>query len=335
MKPFITFLFLTVVACGVFAQTPQPIIDMHFHAANFNDNGPPPNGISRLNTGYPVYEADKPWIATFMNWMANPQGENPIMAPTSNKELLDKNMEILKRRNIYAVSSGPREEEFKAAGKERIYSAWQLPMNIDKWPSPEEVRKVLATGKYKVFGEITLQYAGISPNDPRFAPYLVILEELDIPLGIHIGTGPPGVSYFPGIGKHLARMHSAFEIEEVALRHPKLRINLMHAGWPLADHLIAVLYNHPQVYCDVGIICYSLPREAFHDYLRRIVQAGFHRRIMFGSDQMNWPDAIEEGIKAIETADFLTEEQKRDILYNNAARFLRLSKEEIDRHHGR
>lgn len=194
---------------------------------------------------------------------------------------------------------------------------------------------MLETGKYKVFGEVTLQYAGISPNDPRFAPYLVILEELDIPLGIHIGTGPPGVSYFPGMGQHLARMHSAFEIEEVALRHPKLRINLMHAGWPLADHLIAVLYNHPQVYCDVGFICYSLPREAFHDYLKRIVQAGFHRRIMFGSDQMNWPDAIEEGIKAIETAEFLTEAQKRDILYHNAARFLRLSQEEIDKHYGR
>ncbi len=84
------------------------------------------------------------------------------MAPTSNKELLEKNLEILRRRNIYAVSSGPRDDEFKAAGKERIYSAWQPPMNIDKWPNPEEVRKVLETGKYKVFGEVTLQYAGIT-----------------------------------------------------------------------------------------------------------------------------------------------------------------------------
>ncbi|MGF1557115.1 amidohydrolase family protein [Paucihalobacter sp.] len=335
MKKLSILFSLMASASLCFAQTPLPIIDMHFHAANFDDNGPPPNGISRLNTGYPVYEADKPWIATFANWMANPQGENPIMAPTSNKELLDQNMEILKRRNIYAVSSGPNEEAFKVAGKERIYSSWQLTSNIDQWPSPEEVHKVLETGKYKVFGEVTLQYAGISPNDPRFAPYLVILEEFDIPLGIHIGTGPPGVSYFPGMGQHLARMHSAFEIEEVALRHSKLRINLMHAGWPLADHLIAVLYNHPQVYADVGIICYSLPREAFHDYLKRIVQAGFHRRNLFGFDQMNWPDAIEEGIKAIETADFLTEAQKRDILYNNAARFLRLSQKEIDKHHGK
>ena len=50
---------------------------------------------------------------------------------------------------------------------------------------------------------------------------------------------------------------------------------------------------------------------------------------MFGSDQMVWPEAIEVSIDSIETADFLTKEEKRDILYNNAARFLRLSPEQI------
>jgi predicted TIM-barrel fold metal-dependent hydrolase len=53
---------------------------------------------------------------------------------------------------------------------------------------------------------------------------------------------------------------------------------------------------------------------------------------MFGSDQMTWPDAIGMAVVAIEKADFLSAEQKRDILYNNAARFLRLSPEQIARH---
>lgn len=35
-----------------------------------------------------------------------------------------------------------------------------------------------------------------------------------------------------------------------------------------------------------------------------------------------------EGIEAIEEADFLTDEQKRDILYNNAARFLKMDSKE-------
>jgi uncharacterized protein len=45
---------------------------------------------------------------------------------------------------------------------------------------------------------------------------------------------------------------------------------------------------------------------------------------MFGTDQMRWPDAIGVAIEVIESVKFLTEEQRRDIFYNNAARFLRL-----------
>jgi len=45
---------------------------------------------------------------------------------------------------------------------------------------------------------------------------------------------------------------------------------------------------------------------------------------MFGSDQMIWPDTIRIAIETIESADFLSADQKRDIFYNNAARFLRL-----------
>lgn len=48
------------------------------------------------------------------------------------------------------------------------------------------------------------------------------------------------------------------------------------------------------------------------------------KRLMFGSDQMRWPQKIGEGIEAIRQAPFLTDEQKRDILFNNAARFLRV-----------
>jgi predicted TIM-barrel fold metal-dependent hydrolase len=36
----------------------------------------------------------------------------------------------------------------------------------------------------------------------------------------------------------------------------------------------------------------------------------------------------------VRDAPFLSEMQKRDILYDNAARFLRLRDEEIARHHG-
>jgi predicted TIM-barrel fold metal-dependent hydrolase len=63
------------------------------------------------------------------------------------------------------------------------------------------------------------------------------------------------------------------------------------------------------------------------------MDGGYGERVMFGSDPMVWPGLIEPAIRGIETAPFLTAKQKRDIFYNNAARFLRLSKQEIAKHH--
>jgi predicted TIM-barrel fold metal-dependent hydrolase len=45
---------------------------------------------------------------------------------------------------------------------------------------------------------------------------------------------------------------------------------------------------------------------------------------MFGSDQMVWPEAIEMAVATIQSADYLTPEQRSDISYHDGARFLRL-----------
>ena len=59
-------------------------------------------------------------------------------------------------------------------------------------------------------------------------------------------------------------------------------------------------------------------------YIERLVDAGFEDRVMFGTDQLLWPKLMAYSISLIQNADYLTPQQKRDILYNNAARFLRL-----------
>ena len=97
----------------------------------------------------------------------------------------------------------------------------------------------------------------------------------------------------------------------------------------MLQEMIHLLYCHPQVYVDTGVIDWVLPKEEFYTYLRRIVNAGFGNRVMFGSDEMIWPQAIPRAIEAIETADILSEDLKRDILFRNAARFLRLDKQEV------
>jgi hypothetical protein len=82
---------------------------------------------------------------------------------------------------------------------------------------------------------------------------------------------------------------------------------------------------YPQVYADLGVLNWgAIPREDFHNYLRALVRFGFGKRLMIGSDQMVWPEAIGMAVEGIESASFLTAEQERDIFYNNAMRFFRL-----------
>ena len=107
----------------------------------------------------------------------------------------------------------------------------------------------------------------------------------------------------------------------------------MHAGWPMIDDLLALMWAHPQFYAGVGLIGFALPPDAFHYYLQRIVRAGFGDRVMFESDQMVWPGVLDAAIHTIEHADYLPKQQKREIMYNNAARCFRFSEEEIARHH--
>jgi uncharacterized protein len=185
-------------------------------------------------------------------------------------------------------------------------------------PDPETLERAYAAGRFQGMGEIATQLMGVPPNDPALEPYFALAEARDIPVLIHTaGIGP----YLPGFRTAAG---SPVLLEDVLVRHPTLRIFVENAGYPYRSEMIAMMYQYPQLHADVSTISWVIPRTAFYDYLEAFVRAGLGKRLMFGSDQMRWPEKIGEAIEAIEQAPFLTAEQKRDILYHNAARFLRL-----------
>lgn len=242
-------------------------------------------------------------------------------------------MAELAKHNIIAYASGPHEvvKKWQVSNPDRIKPGLSA-MHPDEL-NTDSLRKWHKEGTLDVIGEIAVQYTGLVPDDPKMEPIWKLAEELDIPLALHMGIGPRNAAY-RGFPKYRASNGKPLLLENVLVKHPKVRVYIMHAGWPFLDEMIALLYFHPQVYVDLGIIDWGLPIKNFHQYLKSIVDAGFANRIMFGSDQMLWPEKIITAIESIEKAEFLTKEQKRDILYNNAAKFLRLSKEEIAKHHG-
>lgn len=321
-------------------QVSLPVIDMHLHAYPADAQGPPPVAMCAPLATLTPRDAKDDWRNVMRAVRKQPPCSDPVWSPTTDEDLMNQTLEVLRRRNIFgvlcsseAVSELTRVQRWREKAPDHIIPALGFQLG-PRSPSPDEVRRLHKQGQFVVLGEVLNQYVGISPADQAFEPYLALAEERDFPVGIHAGPGPPGAPYL-GVDRYRARLNSSLLLEEVLVRHPKLRIYIMHAGWPMLDDLIALLWTHPQVYVDVGFIDYNLPRAEFYRYLQRIVEAGFGKRVMFGSDQMIWPGVIERAIQAIESAPFLDREQKRDILYNNAARFLRLSDAEIAKHHGR
>ena len=259
------------------------------------------------------------------------QGPSPLTGKpnglASEEDHMRATLDAMKRYNIvkgmvsgdYAVGL-----RWRAAAPERVIVSYAF--NNPSSPDLDFLRKEVAAGRLQALGEIGNQYEGIPSNDSRMEPYFALAEQLDIPIGVHTGLGPPGAAY-NFAPKYRMSLSNPLLLEEVLIRHPKLRLYVMHAGWPMLDEMIRLMWAHPQVYVDIGVIDWAIPRKEFHFYLRRLVEAGFGRRIMFGSDEMVWPEMIASAIQGVESATFLTPAQKKDIFYNNAAEFLRLSKD--------
>jgi len=193
------------------------------------------------------------------------------------------------------------------------------------------LRREYEAGRFGGMGEIASQYVGIAADDPALETFFALADEFDVPVLIHShGTGATGAQF----AQFRIEIGRPTRIEEVLVRHPTLRIFIEASGFPFLESTIALMHRYPNVYGDLST--WKYPREIFEWYLRRLLDAGFGSRLMFGSDVGGGrPEVIGESIEAIESIPFLTQVQKRDILYNNAARFLELTEEEIAAHHGR
>ena len=275
----------------------RKIIDVHFHARQFSDYGqtPPPNPKT---------------------------GKTPTWK--NDKEVIDVMLATLKSNNVVkAIASGSliTVRNFQMADSGRIIPALDYPDKQNN-PLPDTANfiRYFQEKKFSVFGELALQYEGKTLADPEFEPYLAICERMGIPVALHTGMSFPNTPY-TCCPKFRTYFGNPQLIEEVLVKHPKMKIQLMHMGFPYLQETKAIMNVYPQVYADIGAIDWLRPLPEFYSYLQSFIDGGFGKRIMYGSDQMGWEDAIPLSIKNVENAPFLTEAQKQDIFYNNAAKF--------------
>lgn len=319
-------------------QRGEPIIDMHMHAwsiAGEFANQPAPQvcagpGPIVMNPVDPAKKLDFDTLVSCDRRLKPSANDDALLADT---------LRMMRRFNIVrGVISGDREivAKWRGAAPGRFLPAANFFVDDQRPPAAyaAQLEQRVKSGETQIFAEITAQYRGLSPDDPSLEPFYAMAERLDVPVGIHMGYGAPGGPYwiYP---KFRAALGNPLLLEDLLVRHPRMRVYIMHAGMPMIDETIMLMNAHPQVYVDIAADNWGVPRKEFHLLLKRLVDAGYGKRIMFGSDQMAWTDAVPIAIASITDADFLSRAQKRDILYNNAARFLRLSSGQVAADHRR
>ncbi len=279
-----------------------PIIDMHIHAYGAN---------------FPMFGLTHPPT------LRNQTFKGVTTAIELKKQVLDK----FKKYNIVkAVVIG---------GKMWISDAPDHILIAGADGPVDSLRKQHKNGQLQVIGEMAPFYTGIKADDPSQLPYFKLAEELAIPVGFHVLPGGPNYG-FHLMPKMLGDMRTynanPLQLEDVIVKFPNLKIYIMHGGWPYIDDVKALMYAHPNVYVDIAAINWVLPKKELYNYLISLIDAGFGNRIMFGTDQMVWPQTIDVAIETINSAELLTLKQKEDIFYNNAAKFLGLSEKEMAKH---
>ncbi|MCP4200821.1 MAG: amidohydrolase [bacterium] len=292
------------------ARYDGPIIDMHMHA----------NPVFRDAAGEPLSRPCNPRPC-----------QGPPAQARSDEEVLSFTLAAMDRHNIVLgfLSQWPLDRVYRwvdAAPGRFIASPF---ISDPAMVSLEDLRVEYEAGRLAGLGELALPYSGVLPADPSLEPFFALAEELDLPVLVHHqGTAGPSEHF------RISNGHPE-QLEEVLVRHPTLRLYMENSGYPFLGETIALMYRYPKVYGDLSTGTWIYPRETFHQYLKGLINAGLGKRLMFGSDQMQWPEVIDDAVEAIESATFLTDEEKQDIFYNNAARFLNLSDGRIAEHHAR
>jgi hypothetical protein len=126
---------------------PLPIIDMHLHANRADDNGPPPTYVC---PGFDktAHDPRLSWEAAFLAVMKTPPCANPLKGAETDEALMKSTFEILERRNIIAVTSGPVLDRWRAARGNERYSGRDVSFGI-RWLPIATLRDRFCRQRYR------------------------------------------------------------------------------------------------------------------------------------------------------------------------------------------
>ncbi len=166
-------------------------------------------------------------------------------------------------------------------------------------------------------------YQNIDLSSEKMQSVGELAERFHLPLMFHVGYS---YSSMRTTGKiSIANLVKPSDVGQFAERHPSVPVIIAHMGEPFLDELQEVINKYPNVYTETsGLIDSKFGQEERESTVREIKQylerCGTDK-LLFGTD---FPvQTHEDSIYMLEKAlDGLTEQNRKDIYYNNARRVL-------------
>ncbi len=181
-------------------------------------------------------------------------------------------------------------------------------------PGAEEYVTAAIDNGTRVF-KAHVQVGGYDPTDPLLDGVWGVIEEAQVPVVIHCGSGPqPGAHTGPE------------PIRAVLARHPRLPLVVAHMGMPEYGDFLDICEKYPEVRLDTTMAFTPFVEEMapFPTVDRpRIAELG--DRILFGSDFPNIPYGYLKAMQVLTALDGIDDDWLRGVFHDNAARLFGLA----------
>jgi len=175
-------------------------------------------------------------------------------------------------------------------------------------------------------------HAGFYPNDPRLDRVYDKCVQLGVPVMIHTGI--------KALRWQWIKYNDPIYVDDVATNFPDLDIIICHGGFPWCDNFLTVAYSNPNIWVDITFMDYI--EKAFgrpglaESMIRSLVNLVGADRMLWGSEGpqcylslfgQHDPSYYRQSQDfLVNRFDFLTDEDKKNILGRNAMRLLKLVK---------